>query len=65
MDHETAITTTPTHPTGVAETPFTLAELESMHRQDIAAGRAVVVLMCSIFLVGVLIYTIVAISVAF
>lgn len=40
--------------------PFTEVELAAMHAQDVAAGRAVVVLMCSIFLIGVFIYTIVA-----
>ena len=43
--------------------PFTQAELDSLHTQDVAAARAVVVLMCSIFLIGVLIYSIVAYTV--
>jgi hypothetical protein len=45
--------------------PFSAAEIDSLHKQDIAAGRAVVVLMCSIFLLGVFIYTIVACTIAF
>jgi len=66
MNPEHAITASPgiTHAkphTG----PFTEFELDSLHRQDVAAGRAVVVLMCSIFLIGVVIYTIVAISIAY
>jgi hypothetical protein len=44
--------------------PFTQAELDSLHVQDMAAARAVVVLMCSIFLIGVLIYSVVAIVVS-
>ena len=44
--------------------PFTQAELDSLHTQDTAAARAVVVLMCSIFLIGILIYSVVAISVS-
>jgi len=45
--------------------PFSATELDSLHAQDVAAGRAVVVLMCSIFLLGVVIYTIVACSIIF
>lgn len=48
-----------------ASSPFTDAQLADLKAQDMAAGRAVVVLMCSIFLLGVVIYTIVACSVAF
>ena len=44
--------------------PFTEVELAAMHAQDVAAARAVVVLMCSIFLIGVILYTIVAWTVA-
>ena len=44
--------------------PFTQAELDSLHVQDFAAARAVVVLMCSIFMIGVLIYSVVAIVVS-
>jgi hypothetical protein len=52
-------------PHGSPAAPFSAAEIDSLHKQDIAAGRAVVVLMCSIFLLGVFIYTIVACTVAF
>ena len=62
MDHEHAITA---HPHGSAAAPFSAAEIDSLHKQDIAAGRAVVVLMCSIFLLGVFIYSIVACTVVF
>jgi hypothetical protein len=64
MDHGSEhITAHPGHSASTAD-PFTEAELTAMHGQDVAAARAVVVLMCSIFLIGVFIYTIVAISVA-
>lgn len=70
MNHETGITADPhghSHaaPYGVAADPFGPGVLDNLHKQDVAAGRAVVVLMCSIFLIGVLIYSIVAISIAF
>ena len=44
---------------------FSPGELAAMKAQDMAAGRAVVLLMCGIFLLGVLIYTVVACAVAF
>lgn len=44
--------------------PFTEAELQELHTQDYLAGQRVVGLMLSIFLIGVILYTIVAISVA-
>jgi hypothetical protein len=47
-----------------ADAPFTQAELDSLHVQDFAAARAVVVLMCSIFMIGVLIYSVVAIVIS-
>ena len=62
MNHEHA---TADHAHGAATAPFTAAEIDSLHKQDIAAGRAVVVLMCSIFLLGVFIYTIVACTILF
>ena len=63
MDHASEhITANPPHSPTTG--PFTDIEVEAMHAQDIAAGRAVVVLMCSIFLIGVFIYTIVAWTVA-
>jgi hypothetical protein len=48
-----------------ATAPFSDTEIKSLHAQDVAAGRAVVVLMCSIFLLGVFIYTIVACTIVF
>ncbi|MEI7686357.1 MAG: hypothetical protein WCL32_15160 [Planctomycetota bacterium] len=68
MSHDQAITASPhgvSHGDTHAGAPFTVAELDALHSQDVAAGRAVVVLMCSIFLIGVLIYTIVALSIIF
>jgi hypothetical protein len=62
MNHDHASTD---HPHGSAIEPFSAAEIDSLHKQDIAAGRAVVVLMCSIFLLGVFIYTIVACTIVF
>ena len=62
MNHDHA-TTAPSH--GSVTEPFSAAEIDSLHKQDIAAGRAVVVLMCSIFLLGVFIYTIVACTIVF
>lgn len=53
------------HAHGSSSLPFSEAELDMLHAQDVAAGRAVVTLMCSIFLLGVFIYTIVAITVAY
>jgi hypothetical protein len=73
MTHDNAITAHPhaasshaitEHPHGSAPA-FTDAEIDSLHAQDVAAGRAVVVLMCSIFLLGVFIYSIVAWSIVF
>lgn len=64
MTLEHAITAAP-HSGGAHAGPFTEAELDSLHAQDVAAGRAVVVLMCSIFLLGVLIYSVVAMSIVF
>ncbi len=66
MSHEEAFTAAPhgSHAMTAAG-PFTPGELDSLHKQDIAAGRAVVALMCSIFLLGVLIYTVVACTIMF
>jgi hypothetical protein len=68
MSHETAITADPhghSHAPHAAGDPFGPGVLDNLHKQDVAAGRAVVVLMCSIFLIGVLIYSVVAISIVF
>jgi hypothetical protein len=43
--------------------PFSEAELKEFHRDDIQAGGAVVVLMTAIFGIGLVLYTVVAISV--
>jgi hypothetical protein len=47
------------HPVPAAS-PFTAAELNELQQDDIAAARAVVALMLSIFSLGVFIYSIVA-----
>lgn len=68
MEHDHAIMAGApgeSHAAPHAASPFTATELDSMHAQDMAAGRAVVFLMCGIFSIGVLIYTVVAISIAF
>ncbi len=44
--------------------PFSDAEIADLHRQDLAAGASVVTLMSSIFLVGVFLYSVVAMFVA-
>jgi len=66
MSHDTAITDLHGHSAAAphaAGDPFGPGVLDNLHKQDVAAGRAVVVLMCSIFLIGVLIYSIVAFTV--
>ncbi len=40
--------------------PFSDAEIESLHAQDLYAAKVVVTLMVSIFATGVVLYTIVA-----
>ena len=47
------------------ETAFTDAEWQSFRAEDFAAGKAVVLLMLSIFSTGVVIYSIVAFWVIF
>lgn len=42
--------------------PFSEADIEEFHRQDYAAGVAVCGLMLSIFCVGIVIYSIVVIT---
>jgi hypothetical protein len=51
------------HHTPVA-CPFGDAELQRLHKEDLAAATAVVSLMVGIFLVGVVLYSIVAWAVA-
>lgn len=51
------------HHVPAADMPFTEAELEELHAQDYKAAVRVVGLMLSIFCVGVVLYTIVVISV--
>jgi hypothetical protein len=47
-----------------ADMPFTEAELQELHTQDYLAGQRVVGLMLGIFVIGVILYTIVAVTVA-
>jgi hypothetical protein len=53
----------PSHGHGHAPFPFTPEEKKEFEQDDIAAGRAVVVLMAAIFCVGLVLYTVVAWSV--
>ena len=62
---DTNITETPHHHAPSPGELFSPGELAAMKAQDMAAGRAVVLLMCGIFLLGVFIYTVVACAVAF
>lgn len=48
------------HGEGQSAPAFTDAERQTLHGDDFAAGKAVVILMLGIFSTGVLIYTIVA-----
>ena len=48
------------HRDHAASAPFTDAEIEHFHKEDLAAGTAVVCLMVGIFSIGVVLYTIVA-----
>lgn len=56
--HEHAVTTSPSPAAGGA--PFTPAEITAMHEDDKAAGGHIVKLMCAIFMVGIVIYSVVA-----
>jgi hypothetical protein len=47
-----------------AACPFTETDIDHFHTEDRAAGKAVVSLMVGIFLVGVVLYSIVAWAVA-
>ncbi len=47
-----------------AAAAFSDSEWQSLRTEDLSAARAVVILMLSIFLIGVVLYTIVAWSVA-
>lgn len=49
---------------GADDKPFTDLEIQTFHNQDYSAARAVVILMCGIFTIGVVIYSIVAYTVA-
>lgn len=40
--------------------PFSDAELEDFHKSDIQAGKMVVILLTGIFLIGLVLYTIIA-----
>jgi hypothetical protein len=59
MVMDTHITTTPTTPA-----PFTDAEWAQLRAEDYAGAAAIVILMVSIFSIGVVLYTIVAWAVA-
>ena len=48
------------HDAGVAKAPFSDADIAYFHAQDLYGAKVVVCLMCSIFIVGVVLYTIVA-----
>jgi hypothetical protein len=47
-----------------AANPFTDGDIQHLHAEDLAAARAVVCLMVGIFVVGVVLYSIVAWAVA-
>jgi hypothetical protein len=55
---------TESHHHASAASPFTDAEIQQLHAEDLAAAKAVVSLMVGIFFVGVVLYTIVAVAVA-
>lgn len=64
--HEHGITSTPTSPSpaGAGQSsgsPFGAAEITAMHEDDKAAAGHIVKLMCGIFMVGIVIYSVVAI----
>jgi hypothetical protein len=44
--------------------PFTDAQMDELHKADIGAGGAVVVLMTAIFTIGLALYSLIAIVVA-
>lgn len=52
----------PTHGTTVPD--FSDDEWQQLRAEDYAAGAAVVILMVSIFSIGIVLYTIVAVSIA-
>jgi len=56
MEHETAPSAAPT--------PLTPSEVEELHAVDRKAGATIVVLLVSIFTIGVILYSIVAWSAA-
>jgi hypothetical protein len=45
---------------GTATAPFSETELHTLHSEDVASGKAIVVLMAGIFIVGLVLYTFVA-----
>ena len=47
------------HATGTAS-PFSETELHQLHSEDVAGGKAIVVLIGGIFIVGVVLYSFVA-----
>jgi hypothetical protein len=52
------------HPHSTPALPFTEADWQEFHQSDKGAGGAIVVLMGSIFSIGLVLYTIIAIVVA-
>ena len=64
-DPHTHVTDSPGHGThAAAAAPFSDADWAVFRAEDFAAGKAVVVLMLSIFLMGVALYSVVAYFVA-
>lgn len=64
-DH--AVTPSPADPhahAGHHGLPFTDAQMQELHKSDIGAGGAVIVLMTAIFSIGLALYTVIAIVVA-
>ncbi len=51
------------HPGGTAALPFSEADWHEFHKSDIGAGAAIIVLMASIFSIGLVLYTVIAIVV--
>jgi hypothetical protein len=53
-----------THAVHPVDNPFTAADIQHLHDEDFAAAKAVVSLMVGIFITGVVLYSIVAWTVA-
>ncbi len=48
---------------GTAALPFTEADWHEFHKSDIGAGAAIIILMASIFSIGLILYSVIAIVV--